>query len=102
RCIRRPRSYDRDLSLLANSDSPEPTEPVEGRREVRWSLQRKDPAWVVGEHRQLSFWLDCLVRTGRRSPWQGELMASVPDLASSTSDLSIPSFLPGFNSSVVI
>lgn len=92
----------RNLIFSASSDKPEPTEPLEWWREFRWSLQRKDPAWVVGEHRQLALWLACFVSIGRESPWRGESMASAAALLASSGDLSLLVFLLCFSPSVAI
>ncbi|KAG5551421.1 hypothetical protein RHGRI_009741 [Rhododendron griersonianum] len=58
---------------LCRTPSSEPTEPyadsfaptemlLRVRPELRWYRQRKDPAWVVGEQRQLYFTLEALRR----------------------------------------
>lgn len=61
------------VHLLSISASSEPTEPyadsfaptemlLRVRPELRWYRQRKDPAWVVGEQRQLYFTLEAFRR----------------------------------------
>ncbi|KAL6999855.1 hypothetical protein U1Q18_001011 [Sarracenia purpurea var. burkii] len=46
-----------------SSESLDPTEPLPLKEGFRWYRQRKDPACVVGEHRQLYFALDDFRRT---------------------------------------
>ena len=47
--------------VLANAERLEPTEPPRGNLLLRWSRHRKEPACVVGEHRQLDLAVEDLL-----------------------------------------
>ena len=43
------------------------------RNALRWCLHLKEPTWVVGEHKQLIFWLDCFSSAGFTTSAGGEV-----------------------------